>query len=135
MARPWTRRPFKRRSNVCSRNGGGTVVFPSPGRYLIGTIRIKDDVTLQVPGRAVILGSKELANYSPDTGHCSYANEALDRCLIYAKNARNIGLTGKGTICGNYARMVSAPAARTLRSGSVPCSSASRTAKKSMSTS
>ena len=59
----------------------------------------------------MILGSKDLADYGADTGQCPYSNENVDRCLIYAKNARNIGLTGKGTICGNYTKMVPAPGA------------------------
>src|SRR4051812_38688716 len=39
-----------------SAQGGGTVTFPA-GRYLTGTIQLKDGVTLHLDAGAVLLGS------------------------------------------------------------------------------
>ena len=46
-------------------SGGGTLVFPA-GTYLTGTIRLKDNVTLQLEAGAVLLGSPDLKDY-PET--------------------------------------------------------------------
>ena len=86
--------------DVVSQKGGGHVVFPAPGTYLTGTIFIKDNVILEIPVGATLLGSQHSSDYREDAGSCAY-NEDIDLCLIYASNAKNIGLTGRGTISGN----------------------------------
>ena len=78
--------------------GGGTVVIPGPGKYRIGTIWLKDNVTLDIHAGATLYGSDNLNDYdSVRWGH----NE--DRCpyhLIVAKNAHNVTIQGQGTIDG-----------------------------------
>ena len=86
--------------DACHEQRGGTVLFPAGGRFLIGTIRLRSHVTLEVAANAVILGSREMADYATDTGLCPYYPEPMDRCLIHANGATNIGLTGRGTING-----------------------------------
>ncbi len=70
--------------DACSMAGGGTVLIP-PGRYLTGSIQLKDFVTLELKGNAFLLGSMKLEDY-PLNYH------------IYAKNARQFRLTGNGIV-------------------------------------
>jgi len=73
--------------DTCSENGGGTVFFP-PGNYLTGSIQIRDNVDLHLSAGATIWGSPNLSDYS-------------NSCLVYAEDANNISITGRGTINGN----------------------------------
>ena len=84
----------------CNAAGGGFVHFPTGGAFLIGTIYLKSHVTLYVDSGASIIGSMDRLQYGKDTGLSPYYPEELDRCLIYAKGATNIGLAGSGTIVG-----------------------------------
>src|SRR5580658_7705518 len=51
--------------NACSTAGGGTVIFPA-GRYLSGSIELVNNVTLQLEPGAVLEGSTNLGDYSPE---------------------------------------------------------------------
>ena len=86
---------------ACTAQGGGVLYVP-PGQYLIGTITLKDNVTLHLGPNARILGSTSLEDYrsrsNPDTLY-----EGLDTCLISAHGASNIALTGEGCIDGQGA--------------------------------
>jgi len=70
----------------CHKAGGGYVVFPR-GRYLTGTLFLKDNVYLQIMPNTTILGSTNINDYIP-------------KVLIYAKDAQNIGIVGAGFING-----------------------------------
>ncbi|AUP80539.1 glycoside hydrolase family 28 protein [Flavivirga eckloniae] len=88
--------------NACSTNGGGTVLIPAGKTVVIGTIYIKDFVTLHVENGAVLMGSPDIEDYTTDTHKNMYKNEPhMDRCLIFAKNAKSFALEGYGTIDGN----------------------------------
>ena len=88
--------------DACTQNGGGRVLIPSGKTVLIGTIYLKDYVTLHVENGAVLLGSPNYQDYSTDTHKNMYKNEPhMDRCLIFAKDARSIAIEGYGTIDGN----------------------------------
>ena len=98
---------------ACHKGGGGIVYFPAGGEFLTGTIYLKSHVTLHVATNAKILGSMNLADYPKDTGLNPYYPEAVDPCLIYAKDATGVGLTGDGTIIGRPGdRFQPAPGAR-----------------------
>jgi polygalacturonase len=75
----------------CSRKGGGTVSL-AEGKYRTGTIILKNNVTLHLEKGAVILGSRDIADY-PDKGR--------RKALIFAENAKNISITGEGEINGS----------------------------------
>jgi hypothetical protein len=84
----------------CSAAGGGTVVVAG-GRFLTGTLYLKNNVTLRVESGAAILGSPHIADYTTDTDRTMYRGEPyMDRCLIFAKDAANISIEGAGTIDG-----------------------------------
>jgi len=81
--------------DACSAQGGGTVYLPA-GRYLTGTITLKDGVTFHLGAQVWLLGSTSLADY-PNLGR----NEGIhDYCLIYAVDAHHITLTGEGGVDG-----------------------------------
>jgi hypothetical protein len=87
--------------DACHDAGGGIVYF-SAGSYLTGTIQIKSNVTLYLHVGATLQGSNRLADYglfgqiSPNPNA-----EAQPRHLVYAKNAENIGIAGRGRIDGS----------------------------------
>jgi len=70
-----------------AREGGG-VVFVPPGNYLTGTFQIKDNVTLYLEAGATIQASKDRKDYQ-------------HACLVYAENALNAAIRGRGSIDGN----------------------------------
>ena len=87
--------------DMCTNAGGGMVYFP-PGEYLSGTIYLKDNVDLHVEAGAKILGSPDLEDYFVPEGIDHTSREALYHIhLICAKNAKNIAISGRGTIDGN----------------------------------
>ncbi len=84
----------------CSAEGLETVLVAG-GRFVTGTLFLKDNVRLHVAAGAELLGSTDLADYHPDVHHNLYKNEPnLDRCLIFARGATGIGLEGRGVING-----------------------------------
>lgn len=88
--------------NEASTNGGGTVLIPAGKTVLVGTIYLKDFVTLHVENGATLRGSPDIGDYETDTGKNMYKNEPhMDRCLIFARKARSFSIVGKGVIDGN----------------------------------
>jgi hypothetical protein len=80
--------------------GGGTVVV-ADGHYVTGTLYLKSDVNLRIESGASLLGSPHLADYTTDTDRTMYAGEPhMNRCLIFAKDAHNFSIEGRGTIDG-----------------------------------
>lgn len=83
-----------------SEQGGGEIRF-SAGRYLTGTLFLRDNITLNLEKGAVILGSTEQADYPViQTGYVSHVNRYTNRCLLYAENVCNISIRGEGLIDG-----------------------------------
>lgn len=88
--------------DACSADGGGTVLLPS-GRFLSGTIVLKDNVTLHLSPGAVLLGSPRIADYPAN----AFPARDLDIggfriwALIFADGAENIAIEGGGVIDGN----------------------------------
>ncbi|MBN2357477.1 hypothetical protein JXO59_15295 [candidate division KSB1 bacterium] len=80
--------------------GGGTVCFPA-GTYLIKTIVLKNDVGLHLDHGAVLLGSAELNQFDPQFGSfIDSGGRRFGTCLIFAREAQNISITGHGVIDG-----------------------------------
>jgi polygalacturonase len=85
----------------CGAAGGGQVLL-SPGRYLTGTLRLRDRVTLQLEGGAVLLGSPRLEDYLVlHDAIPSYTSVYTERCLIRADGVSDVAIRGAGTIDGN----------------------------------
>jgi len=86
----------------CTKNGGGKVIIPSNKTILIGTIYLKDYVTLFIENGGVLLGSPNIEDYTMDTHKNMYKNEPhMNRCLIFAKNRVSFAIEGNGVIDGN----------------------------------
>jgi len=83
--------------DACNAAGGGVIRVPS-GRYQIGTIRLKSNVTLSLDHGASLLGSQNIEDY-PTEG-LSKPREGAPHCLLYAEDATNITLEGLGVIDG-----------------------------------
>jgi hypothetical protein len=79
---------FRDAIEACTAAGGGTVEVPS-GDYTVGTVQLLDNVTLHLEAGATLFASQQPADYLKDV-----------RALIFAANAKNITVTGKGTIDG-----------------------------------
>lgn len=81
----------------CSESGGGTVWIPT-GRFVIGTVQIKSNVTLSLDYGAELLGSQNMDDYPID--NLRPAREGNSECLLYAVDATNIRFEGLGVIDG-----------------------------------
>lgn len=88
--------------DACANAGGGTVFVP-PGRYLTGTIVLKSHVTLEVEGGARLLGSEDPEDYPIVANPWGNHGRGGRAPLIYAEDAENLTLTGRGTIDGQGA--------------------------------
>ncbi len=70
--------------------GGGRLVF-YVGRYLTGNIQLKSNVKIRLEEGAILVGSTNIYDYNINGPYSS---------LIFAFQADNIGITGKGVIDG-----------------------------------
>ena len=81
-------RYFRNAIEACAAAGGGIVHVP-PGDYTVGTVRLLDHVTLNIEGGATLFLSQDRNDFLPG-----------GRAMIFAENARNIAVTGRGTLNG-----------------------------------
>ena len=72
--------------DACATAGGGVVYFPA-GRFLTGTLYLKDNLTLHLSPGAVLLGSTQMKDYPI-------------KHLLYANGVANLAIEGGGTIDG-----------------------------------
>lgn len=84
--------------------GGGTVLFPA-GQYVSGTITLKDYVVLRFETGSIMQGSFNLDDYPSGLGVYYVTSPYVWQApLIYAENARYIGIEGNGIIDGRGTR-------------------------------
>lgn len=85
----------------CHRQGGGKVIIPS-GIYKSGTIFLKDNVELHLESGAYLYASDNYDDFpvQPQASYRSQKDAGGWVSLIYAVDAKNISITGKGTIDG-----------------------------------
>lgn len=77
----------------------GSVLRVGPGKYVIGTIKLKSDFELHLAAGAELLGSTSIGDYARDNQGAIEA-PAFDECVVYAENASNIKISGEGMING-----------------------------------
>src|SRR5512139_350970 len=83
--------------------GGGTVVLPR-GTYLSGTLFLKSGVHLYLEAGAVLLGSKDVADYPENRpAKRSWTDRLVCRSLIAGEKLKNVAIRGHGTIDGQGA--------------------------------
>jgi hypothetical protein len=84
--------PIREALDACASAGGGTVYIP-PGSYTVGTLQIRDNVSLHIEAGATLFLSQDPQDFIPGA-----------RTMIYAEDAENISVIGRGTLDGlaNY---------------------------------
>lgn len=93
---------LQRAIDTCTSDGGGTVVLPA-GRFLVGSVELKSNVTLHIAAAAVLLGSANGKDYHsvsaiPLSGDTTLVDG--NWALLYAVRAKNVTIEGLGTIDG-----------------------------------
>ncbi|SIO51186.1 glycoside hydrolase family 28 protein [Chitinophaga niabensis] len=88
--------------NTCAQAQGGMVLIPA-GIFVTGTLELKSNVTLHIAAQGKILGTGDGKQYYaaeaiPTTGEWTMGDGNVG--LIFAANAENISIEGKGTIDG-----------------------------------
>ncbi len=83
-------------------NKGGIVIIPS-GIYKIGTLILKDNIELHLEPGATLLGSPDYRDYTAISQKFESRTRDLyaKYFMIFAEGAKNISITGSGTIYGN----------------------------------
>lgn len=93
---------LQRAIDACTGDGGGTVLLPA-GRFLVGSVEVKSNVTLHIAAGAVLLGSGNGKDYhAVDAIPLSGDTTLVDGnwALLYAVHAKNVTIEGPGTIDG-----------------------------------
>lgn len=82
----------------------GDVFCMEPGEYVIGTLELPDNTSLELSGGAVLLGSGDIGDYPENTAaFVDAVGHKRGRCLLLAKDAENIRIFGAGTVSGRGA--------------------------------
>ncbi len=85
---------------AASAAGGGTVHLPA-GRYVTGTVELASNITLHLDAGATILGSERAGDYPLAPAETIPGwNQDVRRPLIWALDAENVAITGRGAIDG-----------------------------------
>jgi len=92
--------------DACTADGGGTVLVPA-GTFVIGTVELKDNVTLHIAAGGTLLGSGDGKQYHAVDAIPLHGDTTLNDgnwALLFAVKARNITVEGPGTIDGQGAQ-------------------------------
>jgi polygalacturonase len=98
---------LQRAIDQCSVDGGGTLRIP-PGRYVTGSLELKNGVTLQLAAGAVLLGSVNAADYRKLDPFTDGTGAERGYALITAMDANKVGIVGPGVIDGQGAALKAA---------------------------
>ena len=79
---------FQAAIDACTGAGGGTVRVP-PGQYSVGTVQLKDNVTLDLDAGATMFLIQDSTQFPRGR-----------RAMVFAEDASNIAVTGRGTLDG-----------------------------------
>jgi polygalacturonase len=97
-----------------SAGGGGVLTFPA-GRYVTGTIQLKDNVRLRLADQAVLVGSHNAADYRNLDPFTDGSGNKMGYALITAIGASHVGIEGTGVIDGQGKAMKAAQKHYTIR--------------------
>lgn len=84
---------FQKAIDFISENGGGMLEI-YVGRYLTGSLQLKDNVTIYLGEGAVLVGSTNIYDY-----------KGAPALIWAAEGTKNVGLTGKGVVEGRQAAL------------------------------
>jgi hypothetical protein len=82
----------------CSAEGGGIVLFPRNHVFLSGPVELKSNVELRLEATATLKANPDESIYKLSAFG---ENRGEGMLWLWAKDAENISITGKGTIHGN----------------------------------
>lgn len=82
------------------KKGGGVVVIP-PGLWLTGPVELKSNINLYISPAATLLFTADFSQYSLQKVSWEGVDQMRNQAPIYAYQAKNIAITGKGVIDGN----------------------------------
>lgn len=84
--------------DACSEAGGGNVVFSTNHTFISGPVELKSNINIVLEANSVWKANPDESIYKLSAFG---ENRGEGMMWIYAKNAKNISITGKGTIHGN----------------------------------
>jgi len=85
--------------DFCHKNGGGIIKF-LPGKYITGSIFLKDNIVFQVDSGVYILGSEDIKDYREIFTRVAGIEMMWPAALINVLNKKNVAIIGKGVIDG-----------------------------------
>ena len=85
--------------DACSEAGGGIVTF-EPGKYLTGSIYLKEGVHLIIPEGVYILGSQNIEDYPDIPTRVAGIEMIWPSALINVIDQENVKISGKGEVDG-----------------------------------
>lgn len=85
--------------DACHKQGGGKVVFPA-GKFLSGTIVMRDNVIIHLKEDGILLGSTNVEDYKNVDSFKDGLGTEVGYALLVAVDAKNIGIEGEGVIDG-----------------------------------
>ena len=84
--------------DACSEAGGGNVVFSTNHTFISGPVELKSNINIVLEANSVWKANPDESIYKLSAFG---ENRGEGMIWIYAKDAKNISITGKGTIHGN----------------------------------
>lgn len=84
--------------DACSEAGGGNVVFSTNRTFISGPVELKSNINIVLEANSVWKANPDESIYKLSAFG---ENRGEGMMWIYAKDAKNISITGKGTIHGN----------------------------------
>jgi len=96
--RDWTQ-AFIRAIDDMKRQGGGVLTVPA-GEYPTGSIRLYDNMTLNIESGAVLRYHQDAAAFPLIECEFEGARGLMHQSCIHAENAKNVTVTGYGTVDG-----------------------------------
>jgi len=92
--------------NACSNSGGGRVLLTGGHTYMAGPLQLKSNVQLYITAGTTLLANPDESIY---TLSAFGSNRGEGTLWLWAEHARNISITGGGTISGNGIKFMGAP--------------------------
>ena len=92
----------QRAIDACAEQGGGTVLF-SQGEFVLSTVFLKSNITIQIDANAKILGAPSFYDYAPQEAidyplYQDASHSYFDHSMFVGRDSENIAITGEGMI-------------------------------------
>ncbi len=85
--------------DAASHTSGGTIFVPA-GKYITGSLFLRDNITLFLDAGAILLGSQNIADYPIVSMRWEGVTQPTHAPLITGEGLKNIAVTGRGIIDG-----------------------------------